>query len=519
MGTYTCTANNGVPPVAVQHFLVEVYFSPTVIVREQVVGGWAGQQVTLECMVESWPAPVNYWEKDGQLLQADTGRYTIVGTKGRLQYEFKTSLTLTLQDRKDEGTYYCVSKNEMGITRGNIQLYERDPNRPPPPKPTGKLEFEYFGDRSPELLGFVDVCPVPPPCMDCASVGPVRCEGSARIFGVGISAFDPSLPGITNRTEDCTIETVGKPVFKKYTPEEHGGWFSDPVPRYFQEHEKLWAISGSKEGINNKIVREYMEEEKYRDDIVSRNHTLRLPFTGTANVVYNGSFFYFNKEKESIVRLDMTTHEERCLPIPRGKQKGLDGPNRYCNNVVKQEGEFLTRLYPEMGGEIYVDLGVDENGLWAIMAMKESNNTVVLKIDAYNLELIWGWNITLNHNLVADMFIACGVLYAADRTDARDTKIRLALDLYTHQMLEIDLPFTNPFRHTTVLGYMPRRHAQDISNRPGGYLYTWDGGNQLTYPVKYHDIGYKEPPPPTTEPSETRAYTQAPDLIPNYNSP
>ena len=30
---------------------------------------------------------------------------------------------------------------------------------------------------------------------------------------------------------------------------------------------------------------------------------------------------------------------------------------------------------------------------------------------------------------------------------------------------------------------------------PGGFLYTWDGGNQLTYPVKYHDIGYKEPPP------------------------
>jgi hypothetical protein len=25
--------------------------------------------------------------------------------------------------------------------------------------------------------------------------------------------------------------------------------------------------------------------------------------------------------------------------------------------------------------------------------------------------------------------------------------------------------------------------------RPGGFLYTWDGGNQLSYPVKYHDIG------------------------------
>ena len=24
-----------------------------------------------------------------------------------------------------------------------------------------------------------------------------------------------SLPGLTNRTEDCTLETIGKPVFKR----------------------------------------------------------------------------------------------------------------------------------------------------------------------------------------------------------------------------------------------------------------------------------------------------------------
>ena len=33
------------------------------------------------------------------------------------------------------------------------------------------------------------------------------------------------------------------------------------------------------------------------------------------------------------------------------------------------------QLYPEMGGDVYVDLAVDENGLWAIMAMRENNNT------------------------------------------------------------------------------------------------------------------------------------------------
>ena len=62
-----------------------------------------------------------------------------------------------------------------------------------------------------------------------------------------------------------------------------------------------------------------------------------------------------------------------------------------------------------------VDLSVDENGLWAVMAMKENNNTLVMKIGAWNMELVWAWNISLNHNLVADMFIVCGVLYAVDR--------------------------------------------------------------------------------------------------------
>ena len=35
----------------------------------------------------------------------------------------RTRLTLSSFDRRDEGTYYCVSKNEMGITRGNIQVF------------------------------------------------------------------------------------------------------------------------------------------------------------------------------------------------------------------------------------------------------------------------------------------------------------------------------------------------------------------------------------------------------------
>jgi Olfactomedin-like domain len=78
------------------------------------------------------------------------------------------------------------------------------------------------------------------------------------------------------------------------------------------------------------------------------------------------------------------------------------------------------------------------------------------------------------------MFIVCGVLYAIDSTTEKNTKIRLALDLYTLKLLDVTLSFTNPFRKTTTVGYNHRNKE----------LYTWDKGTQLIYPVRYHEIGY-----------------------------
>lgn len=72
------------------------------------------------------------------------------------------------------------------------------------------------------------------------------------------------------------------------------------------------------------------------------------------------------------------------------------------------------------------------------------------------------------------MFIVCGVLYAIDSTTDKNTKIRLALDLYTMKLLDVTLSFTNPFRKTTRVGYNHRNKE----------LYTWDKGNQLIHPVR-----------------------------------
>ena len=66
--------------------------------------------------------------------------------------------------------------------------------------------------------------------------------------------------------------------------------------------------------------------------ISTKNHSLELPFTGSANVVFNGSFFYYNQEKDSIVKLDLATRDKRCLQIPTGRQrqrvKGIN--KRFC---------------------------------------------------------------------------------------------------------------------------------------------------------------------------------------------
>ena len=78
------------------------------------------------------------------------------------------------------------------------------------------------------------------------------------------------------------------------------------------------------------------------------------------------------------------------------------------------------------------------------------------------------------------MFITCGVLYATDSSTDKNTKIRFALDLYTLKLLDVSLSFTNPFKKTTTLGY----------NHKNKELYALDKGNQLLYPIRYHEMNH-----------------------------
>lgn len=63
---------------------------------------------------------------------------------------------------------------------------------------------------------------------------------------------------------------------------------------------------------------------------------------------------------------------------------------------------------------------------------------------------------------VGEMFIVGGVLYAIDSVTERNTKIRLALDLYRVKLVDVSLTFTNPFRKTTTVGYNHKKQVNWI---------------------------------------------------------
>lgn len=76
-------------------------------------------------------------------------------------------------------------------------------------------------------------------------------------------------------------------------------------------------------------------------------------------MIYNGSFFYNAKDTNTIVKYNLMNKTSKFLHLPV----------TYNNK---------TYLYKDGGST--VDLSVDDNGLWVIFAMPDSNNTAIMKV-------------------------------------------------------------------------------------------------------------------------------------------
>ncbi|XP_005177473.1 uncharacterized protein LOC101894193 [Musca domestica] len=442
MASYTCYADNGLAPVANATFLIEVQFPPMISVYRQMIYAEYGRSATMECIVEAFPEAILYWERayDGSILDR--------GDKYRIETNpdgYRTTMRLTITSlRKDDfGYYHCVARNALNTTMVNFEIAPQDPNSETPY--VGK-EMKTYGQRPPE-----QECPV---CPECPEQSLYQCKDSINSNFEIQPVGNDSYPGLPKRKKSCILYAVGKPVFHKSVSEQHGSWLKDPAAKEI-DREKTF-VTHEKE--NNKLY-EFTSKKAYRiTSVAHRSHDIPHGFHGNANVVFNGSFYYHMLNSSKVAKYNLYTKGDfRTVTLPGA---GYEPGHKLYSTAYN-----------------YMDFNVDEVGLWVIYSGKDSSNTLVAKLDADTLEIKYNFNITLDHRKFGEMFIVCGHLYAIDSCTAKNSQIRYAINLYQNKLLNVNLPFTNPFGSTETVGYNPYTVE----------LYSWDKGNSLTYPIRYNE--------------------------------
>lgn len=66
---------------------------------------------------------VNYWERhDGKIIDPQEGKYQL-HSREIGKYSISSHVNITLDNAMDFGLYYCISKNEKGLTKAGITLF------------------------------------------------------------------------------------------------------------------------------------------------------------------------------------------------------------------------------------------------------------------------------------------------------------------------------------------------------------------------------------------------------------
>ncbi|XP_060524386.1 neurotrimin-like isoform X2 [Cylas formicarius] len=122
MGPYLCIASNGIPPTVSKRIFLHVQFPPSIWIQYQLIGGYDGQKITLECHSQAFPKSINYWTKDSGEIIPHSGKYVpeIIGDN----YKVHMKLTINYLGPDDYGIYKCVSKNSLGDMEGSVNVYK-----------------------------------------------------------------------------------------------------------------------------------------------------------------------------------------------------------------------------------------------------------------------------------------------------------------------------------------------------------------------------------------------------------
>ncbi|XP_070763828.1 olfactomedin-like protein 3A [Enoplosus armatus] len=255
--------------------------------------------------------------------------------------------------------------------------------------------------------------------------------------------------------KDCStaLSQIKSLKIVKKAGDVSGSWFKDPS----EGSAKVYLLSG----IRNNSLLEYVSLQSFTERTTTpAAKVVQLPFywQGTGHVVLNG-FLYCHKADtpNQILKVDLlngTVVDSTLLP-----------------------GAGRLPVY-SLNPNTYLDLAVDELGLWVIHADPEyGGNLVITKLDKGTLAVEYTWDTQCRSRDAEGAFLICGTLYVVYNTryGGRST-IQCLYDI--HDTIHSD---------ESPVMFFPKRYTShsSIHYHPGDkQLYAWDDGYQTIYKVE-----------------------------------
>ncbi|KAK7933683.1 hypothetical protein WMY93_004579 [Mugilogobius chulae] len=262
------------------------------------------------------------------------------------------------------------------------------------------------------------------------------------------------LKNCMNRLACGKLTGISDPVTIKTSGSRFGSWMTDPLAP--PGDTRVWYMDGYH---NNRFVREYPSLWDFMSSENFTSHRLPHPWSGTGQVVYNGSLFFNKFQSHTIIKFDL-----KSGVISRSRQLDFAG----YNNMY----------HYSWGGHSDIDLMADEGGLWAVYATHQNaGNIVISLLDSDSLAITRSWVTNHPKRSAGESFMICGTLYVTNGYSG-GTKVYYAFSTNSSTYEYIDIPLVNKYSHLSMLDYNPRERA----------LYGWNNGHQVLYNVTLYHI-------------------------------
>ncbi|XP_059787004.1 olfactomedin-like protein 1 [Balaenoptera ricei] len=240
----------------------------------------------------------------------------------------------------------------------------------------------------------------------------------------------------------------------KKTMDTDGSWMKDAV----RDSPKVYLLIGSR----NNTVWEFASIRAFMEDSTKpgpRKLILTHSWQGTGQVIYKGFLFFHSQGTPNEIikyNLQKRTVEDRML-------------------LLGGAGRALA--YPH-SPSTYIDLAVDEHGLWAIHSGPSTHGHLVLtKIEPDTLGVEHSWDTPCRSQDAEASFLLCGVLYVVYSSGG----------LGPHRITCVYDPLGAVIEENLPNVFFPRRsrsHSMIHYNPRDKQLYAWNDGNQIIYKLQ-----------------------------------